>query len=608
MRLFLIYILTNLLCLSVTLSQETENHYYDKAKELRYENKLDSSFEYFQKAIELFDQQNDSVGIALCYNYLGLISNSFNNRKDALNFFYKAIKINKSIKNYDGLIGNYNNLANYYVKEDTKLALKYYQEAQKLLPPKNRDKKSAIINMNIGYIFSSKDPEFFNYDSAIYYYLNSLESFKAINDSVNLSYLYNNLGVLYETKENLKAALDNYEKSINIKIALNDTFEIARTRMNIGNVFLKQKKYKESLEQYEKSLELAEYLGDPNRKMNLYSNMVKAKMGIGQVEEASILFQEYNHLRDSLFDSEKMQEVKDLETKYETELKEAEIKEQQLAIQQKNFQKNLFLGLSIALVILIISTIWFFIQKQEYLKKLKNEEIANMKTEQELKELNAMMHGQEEERNRIASDLHDRLGARLSSIKLLFQSEQNETASILKSKLLDNINEAIKETREISHNLSTDMLTRFGLETALKDMVRTINEAEKIKAEIAIYGLQKRLPLEVERNIYHIALELINNTIKHAQASHITLQISQIEGEINVFYEDDGVGFDVQNVVDSGMGMRSIYARVNTINGAVYFNSKPGKGINVVMTIPVEENKTEQDPEEEKDSYKSKMA
>lgn len=608
MRFFFIYILINLYFLSVGLSQETENYYYDKAKELRHENKLDSSFEYFQKAIELFDQQNDSIGIALAHNYLGLISNSINDRKNALNYFYKAIKINKSIKNYEGLIGNYNNLANYYLNEDIKLALKYYQEAQKLLPKNKSDWKSAVINMNIGLIFSSDDPDFFNYDSAIYYYLNSLESFKAINDSVNLSNLYNNLGVLYETKENLKAALDNYEKSINIKIALDDKFEIARTRMNIGNVLLKQKKYKESLEQYEKSLELAEYLGDPNRKMNLYSNMVKAKMGIGQVEEASILFQEYNHLRDSLFDSEKMQEVKDLETKYETELKEAEIKEQQLAIEQKNFQKNLFLGFSIALVILIISTIWFFIQKQEYLKKLKNEEIANMKTEQELKELNAMMHGQEEERNRIASDLHDRLGARLSSIKLLFQSEQNATASILKSKLLENINEAIKETREISHNLSTDMLTRFGLETALKDMVRTINEAEKIKAEIAIYGLQKRLPLEVERNIYHIALELINNTIKHAQASHITLQISQIEGEINVFYEDDGVGFDVQNVVDSGMGMRSIYARVNTISGAVYFNSKPGKGLNVVMTIPVEESKTEQNPVEGQDSYKSKMA
>mgnify|MGYP003666173602 CR=1 FL=1 len=608
MRFLFVFTVLNLLTFSIHFSQEIENQYFIKAKELRYENKLDSSFQYFQKAIEQYGQHDDSVGIALSYNYLGLISSSFNNRKDALNYFYKAIKINNKVSNYEALVGNYNNLANYYLKEDVKLALKYYKEAQRLLPKNQSDRKSAIINMNIGLIFSSTDPEFFNYDSAVHYYLNSLESFKAINDSINLSNLYNNLGVLYETKDNMEAALDNYQNSISLSTALDDKHDIAKTKMNIGNVLLKQKKYKESLEYYEKSLELAEYLGDPNRKMNLYSNMVKAKMGIGQVEEASVLFQEFNHLRDSLYDREKMQEVKNLETKYETELKEAEIKEQQLAIAEKNFQKNLFLGLSITLVVLIISTIWFFIQKQEYLKRLKNEEISNMKTEQELKELNAMMHGQEEERNRIASDLHDRLGARLSSIKLLFQSEQNETTSNLKNKLLNNINEAIKETREISHNLSTDMLTRFGLETALKDMVRTINEAEKIRAEIAIYGLQKRLPLEVERNIYHITLELINNTIKHAEAENITLQISQSDGEINVFYEDDGKGFDVQNVVDSGMGMRSIYARVNTISGAVYFNSKPGKGINVVMTIPVEESKLEEDSEADDNAYKSKMA
>jgi signal transduction histidine kinase len=378
--------------------------------------------------------------------------------------------------------------------------------------------------------------------------------------------------------------------------------------MNVGNILLKQKKNKESLDYYEKSLELAEYLGDPNRKVNLYTNMVKAKMAIGAVEEASLLFQKYIQLRDSLFNSEKMAEIKDLETKYETQRKEEEIREQQLAIEKKNFQKNLFLGLSILLVVLIISTIWFFLQKQDYLKKLKNEEIANMKTEQELKQLNAMMHGQEEERNRIASDLHDRLGARLSSIKLLFQSEQNEANDNLKNKLLDNINEAIKETREISHNLSTDMLTRFGLETALTDIIRTINEAEKIQAELAIYGLQKRLPLEIERNVYHIALVLINNTIKHAQANNIILQISQSDGEINLFYEDDGTGFDVQNVVNSGMGIRSIYARVNTINGAVYINSKPGTGINVVLTIPVENGKIENRNNSPETSYKSKTA
>ena len=592
-RIIFIILLLTFCFFKDTFANDKIDSLINVAKEYRSLGKIDSSIHFYQQAIKLSEVTKDSIKIASSLNSLSLALFQKGNYKEGLNSIYRSIEINKSLENNEGLIFNYNNLANYYIKEDIKLALSYYQEAEKLLPRDKNDRKSAIINMNIGTIFSSNDVEYFNYDSAVYYYLNSLESFKAIKDSSNLASLYHNLGVLYERKENFTAGINSYIKSIELNKILGDKYTLSQTYMGIGNIYLKQKKFKESLEQYEKSLALAEYLGDPNRKMNLYSNMVKAKMGIGAVEEASILFQEYNQLRDSLFDSEKMQEVKDLETKYETEKKEAEIKEQQLAIEQKNFQKNLFLGLSLLLVVLIISTIWFFLQKQEYLKKLKNEEISNMKTEQELKELNAMMHGQEEERNRIASDLHDRLGARLSSIKLLFQSEQNETTSNLKSKLLENINEAIKETREISHNLSTDMLTRFGIETALKDMVRTINDAEKIKAEIAIYGLQKRLPLEVERNIYHIALELINNTIKHAKAENITLQISQIDEEINVFYEDDGKGFDVQNVADSGMGMRSIYARVNTINGAVYFNSKPGKGINVVMTIPVEERKSE---------------
>jgi signal transduction histidine kinase len=567
------------------LAQQNLEDLFEKAKDFRRDNNPDSAAILFHKIISLeTDINNTSKLTSGSLNYLGLISASKSNKKDALDYFYESIKINKQIQNESGLINNYNNLANYYSSENNKLALQYYQKALNLLPRNQIGKKSGILNMNIGNLFSAKDFENFNYDSAVYYYLTSLKSFQQINDSSSISLLYHNLGLLNEKKGNFEASLSNYKKSLNLKNALGLKKELVATYMGIGNIYLKQEKFKESLEYYEKSLALSEDVGDPNHKMHLYSNMVKAKMGMGDVEEASLLFQKYNNLRDSLFDNDKMEEIKDLETKYETERKEEEIRAQQIAIERKNFQKNLFLGLSILLVILVISTIWFFIQKQEYLKRLKNEEIANMKTEQELKELNAMMHGQEEERNRIANDLHDRLGARLSSIKLLFHASDIPTAA---EKVLDNINEAIKETREISHNLSTDLLTRFGLETALKDTVRTINDAEKIKVDIALYGLQNRLPVAVERNIYHVVLELINNTIKHANANNINLQISQAENEINVFYEDDGIGFDVQNVVDSGMGMRGIYARANTINGAVYFNSKPGGGINVVMTIPI---------------------
>jgi signal transduction histidine kinase len=569
------------------LAQNTGSELMKKAKVLRRNNKFDSSILLTKKALKIFKIEKDQLSYADALNNLGLTYYNIGDNKNSLNNYYEAISINQEINNIDGLVKNFNNLANYYEIDNKNKALEYYQKAWKLLTKLTDDRKNAIINMNIGLIFSSKDFERVDYDSAVYYYLEALESFQNLDDSANLSLLYNNLGLLYNKKTNYSAAISNYNKSIELKILLGDGQGLATSYMNLGNIYLKQEKFKQSLYNYEKSLELSQYVGNPNHKMNLYSNMVKAKMGVGAFEEASLLFQKYNNLRDSLFDHDKMEEIKDLEAKYETNLKEEEIRAQQIAIERKNFQKNLFLSLSILLIILIISTIWFFRQKQNYLKRLKNEEIANMKNEQELKELNAMMHGQEEERNRIASDLHDRLGARLSSIKLLFQSSDLTVAS---EKVLANINEAIKDTREISHNLSTDLLSRFGLETAIKDTIRTINEAERIQADLAIYGLQKRLPLEVERNIYHVVLELINNTIKHAKSENISLQISQSENEINVFYEDDGIGFDVQNANDSGMGMRSIYARVNTINGAVYFNSSLGSGINVVLSIPVSIN------------------
>ncbi|WMN10701.1 sensor histidine kinase [Marivirga salinae] len=595
MKRLLIFFLLFITISNSIFAQKSLEKLFEKAKELRKENKIDSSISIFKKIISSeAESQNISNLTGSSLNYLGLIYENRDNKENALKYYYKSIEVNQEVGNLLGLVSNYNNLANYYLADRKELALKYYQKAFDLLPNKNEGKRAGILSQNIGVLYSSKDFVRFNYDSAVYYYLNALKVSKAINDSSNISKLYHNLGLLYEENENLDAALSNYKSSLIIKKALQDKDGIATTLMGIGNIYLKQEKFKESYASYVKSLELSKSVGNPHREMNLYSNMVKAKMGVGAVDEASLLFQKYNNLRDSLYDNEKMEEIKDLETKYETERKEEEIRAQQIAIERENFQKNLFLSLSILLIILIISTIWFFIQKQKYLKRLKNEEITNMKAEQELKELNAMMHGQEEERNRIASDLHDKLGARLSSIKLLFQSSDKQIAA---EKVMENINEAIKETREISHNLSTDLLSRFGLETAIKDTIRTINEAERINADLAIYGLQKRLPLEVERNIYHVILELINNTIKHAEANNINLQISQAENEISVFYEDDGIGFDVQNVVDSGMGMRSIYARVNTINGAVYFNSKPGGGINVVMSIPVITDYESEEPE-----------
>ncbi len=571
-------------------SQESKGNDIDSliliAKNLRDNNDLDKSLLIFKKALSFSISNKDSINISKIYNYLAITYRRNNDKSNSIQSFYKAIEINKLLKNQTGLVINYVNLANYYNGEENyTLAFNYYKLADKILRNNSNPKYLANIKLNIATLFSYESSGFYNYDSAVYYNLRSLELYKELKDTLNISFLYNNLGYLFEKNNNYKAALTNYEESANLKSKIHDSSGLAIVYLNLGNVYSKLEQFQKSLDFYEKSGNYTSRLSNPNQDLHLLFNMMKVKMALGQVEEASKLLNDYNNLRDSLYDKEKMQEVKNLETKYETAKKEEEIRLQEMAIREKTFQSNLFLSLSILLVILIVSAIFFFLQKQEYVKKLKNEEIASMRREQELKELNAMMHGQEEERNRIANDLHDRLGARLSSIKLLFQSD--ESAGI-KFKVLDSINEAIKETREISHNLSTDMLTRFGIETAINDTIRSINDSGQIKADFVSYGLQQRLPLEVERNIYHVILELTNNTLKHANANNIMIQISCVDDEINVFYEDDGVGFELKESKDSGMGLRGIYARMNSVKGVANVNSKPGKGLNVVLSIPLQ--------------------
>lgn len=558
-------------------------------RELRTENQIQEAINLFEKALNYYKKNDDSVSIAKTYNLLGVTYKRLGNKKKTVEFYYSAIAINEKLHNYEDLIKNYNNLANHYDNEESySLAYKYYKNAENLLRYVDNLNYDANLKMNLASLFSSFGSDFYDYDSALFYNLKSLKSFQQLNDSSKTSDIYHNLGVLHERNENLDAALSNYQQSIEISKRLGDSLDLSLTLFGVGNIFLAQKNYPKSIEYYYKCIEINSAINYHQQDLNLLFNLVKAKMATGdatELEEASVLFQEYNSLRDSIYDKEKMQEVKNLETKYETAKKEEEIRLQEMAIREKTFQSNLFLSLSILLVVLIVSAVFFFLQKQEYVKKLKNEEIASMRREQELNELNAMMHGQEEERNRIANDLHDRLGARLSSIKLLFQSEDSPD---IKFKVLDSINEAIKETREISHNLSTDMLTRFGIETAINDAIRNINESGQIHADFVSYGLQQRLPLEVERNIYHVTLELINNTLKHANASDIMIQISFIDDEINVFYEDDGDGFDIKKVADSGMGLRGIYARMNSIKGVANINSRPGHGLNVVLSIPLQ--------------------
>lgn len=561
-----------------------------KGLSYKREGNYDKAEEYYSYALEIFRSQKDSASIAKCYNNIALLNKNTGDFNQTLKYFYLAIEVNSKIGQIDELIKNFVNLANYYFYSagSYKKALEYYLQAEKLMYQEEIKKNLGYLQLNIANLLAKDDYENRDVEQAQSYYLKALEIFQNQDDKYGISLVHTNIGVLYETQSKNLLALSSYKKSYKLKSEINDQRGSLINLLNIGNIHLKLKTYDSAISYYEKALVLSEELEDQNNHLNILTNLVKAKMAIGQVEEASNLFNTYNLLRDSVFNQDKMQEIKELETRYETEKKERELAQQRLVTAEKDRQSKIFLTLSIALILMIVITLVFFRQKQTYLKKLKNEEIASLKTEQELKELNAMIHGQEEERNRIATDIHDRLGARLSSIKLLF--EQGDDI-INHDKLLAFINEAIKEAREISHNLSTDMLTRFGIVTAIEDLVSSINLSNQIVGDFTTSGIHERLPLTIERNLYHIILELVNNTIKHAEAESFFIQISKFEDELNVFYEDDGKGFNVDDHKNKGMGLRNLHARTSTINGNISINSSPGNGLNIVINIPLKVEK-----------------
>jgi two-component system NarL family sensor kinase len=210
---------------------------------------------------------------------------------------------------------------------------------------------------------------------------------------------------------------------------------------------------------------------------------------------------------------------------------------------------------------------------------------------QEIKSLNAMMEGQEKERKRIAADLHDRIGSSLSAIKLHLGSfarsqegpsqAQNNLARV--SSMFDDV---VKEVRQVSHDLASGVLIKFGLVPALKDLGESIESAGKIKVNFFTIGSDERLDHLTEIALYRITQELISNILRHAQAKEINIHFNHHNGYFSLMVEDDGIGFDPAKA-SGGLGMNNIRSRANQLNGTIFFDSLPGNGCTVTIEIPV---------------------
>ncbi len=222
---------------------------------------------------------------------------------------------------------------------------------------------------------------------------------------------------------------------------------------------------------------------------------------------------------------------------------------------------------------------------------LKNEEKEKEAIKQKM--LEAIISTEESERKRIASDLHDSLGPVLSAINLYFQAyidaPDNEKEKI-KTRLKQIINDAVNDVSRISHNISPYILESKGLFFAVNNFISDIKIKQNIEFQLDFDNLEN-LEFRTALTIYRIIIELINNTLKHANASQIILIIKIEDNLLKLVYSDNGKGFDLLKLKDKGIGLKSIENRINSENGSSEIITENNNGFKITVFLPYKNGK-----------------
>jgi signal transduction histidine kinase len=205
----------------------------------------------------------------------------------------------------------------------------------------------------------------------------------------------------------------------------------------------------------------------------------------------------------------------------------------------------------------------------------------------------AIILGEERERRRIAQELHDGLGSTLATLKLNAESLNLESKDLNATEwkayhgLLELVDYACVSLRDISHNMLPAGIEHFGLEATLQSDIAKIKKHKGLQINFETFGIDTIQHKEIELHVYRIVLELLNNVIKHAQASQVNIQLMKHDATISLIVEDNGIGFNPEKTILSGIGIISVKSRVEALSGKMQIDSTKQKGTSITIEIAV---------------------
>jgi signal transduction histidine kinase len=560
---------------------------------------LDSSLDYNYKALILRRKLGDKSGMISSHSKIGNIYAEQARYDEALNNLQKALKLAEEINDYPKTAALQNSLASLHVKLKNNEKIKYYAlECIRLSSEAGDEYTLAMAHGNMGVYYQNIG----NADSSIVYFEKSLKIMMAYGSYMDASIAENNLGVSYRMKGETEKGLQHYLKAYELSKKLDDKAGMALYGANVGGVYNSLGKYDQGKKFFEESLELARDNHLKKIMAQCYDGISTSYFGKGNLEDALKYKDDYLKMRDSILGEEKIKQLAEAETKFLAERKEKEAliakanlaieKEERALLQTKSeARKKWVIGITGVAIIIILLISIYFIRKRQQEKLLYDAEIIRQR---ELG-LKSVIHATEEERKRIARELHDGIGQSLGGLKLTLQNFGNEFArenDPQKNKLLEItkiLDDAATEVRSISHQMMPRVLSELGLAPAIEDMLRKTFSGTSIKYSFDTYGITERLDDTIEVSLYRICQELTNNIIKHAGATEVSVQLFKNKNHIILIVEDNGKGFDF-HVKKEGIGLLNINSRLNIISGDVNYEPSPESGTIATIRIPLKQN------------------
>lgn len=558
-------------------------------------SKQDSALFFYNSAIVEAQKSGDRKSEGGALNNIGLVYWNQGKAEKAIEHYIRSAEIFEEIGNDQGLGNTYNNIALILFEDkQSEKALEYYRKA--LTVRKQIDHKYGIAATytNLSQLYTYYGLK--NLDSAMYYALLSIPLKLELDDQFGLARAYHNVAEISLERNRIDSAKLFFQKALTLQKKLDNSEGYASTYYNLASVYLKTDDYHTQLAYLDSSQKVAEKYNDLKLLWKVYSEKARSLGRIGKHAEARPYWLAYTDIKDSLQSIERSKQVEELETRYRTAEQEKEIAEKKAnladaELKLENRNKWIFGLLGGLLSLLLLGFALFQLSR----RKAQAEKDAAIIAERE-RGLKAIIEATEEERKRIAKDLHDGIVQSLTGLSLRLQKSVSALSSLPErdkthfNKSQEMLDDSISELRTISHHMMPRVLSEMGLIPALDDMLSKSLGNTDIEFEFEHHKVEgERFAENVEVSLYRITQELVNNIIKHSEAKAVSVQLLKTRTHLVLVVEDNGKGFNFDDKTNrNGIGLMNISSRAKAINGEVNYEPSPDQGTVATIRIPLQ--------------------